>query len=91
MIYVATPDNTPELEVKHEHPHSEVCESFKLALEYGHLIVIEGEIQIQGRLPKGAKTGNIITGEKYDPEQFHFNIAITYCPFCGQPIKKKRR
>jgi len=78
-----------QLKVEHDHPHIDECgvrDSFEMALKSGHLIVIEGELQIQGRLPDGAKVGNVITNEKYDPGQFHFNMIVSYCPFCGKRI-----
>lgn len=77
------------LEIKKTHPHDKECESFNEALKFGHIIIIEDEPQIPGKLPKDAKAGNILTGEVYDPQNFILNMVINFCPFCGKQIFEK--
>ena len=73
-----------QLRVEKKHWHGKECENFEDALKYGHIIVIEGEPQIRGKLPEGAKVGNILTGETHNPKDYSFNMVIEYCPFCGK-------
>lgn len=75
-----------QLKVEKKHPHGEKCEDFRRALDYGLILIIEGEPQIVGKLPKEAKVGNIITGEKYNPNDFTLNLVIGFCPFCGEQL-----
>lgn len=70
--------------------HSKTCENFRDALKFGHIKIIFGEPQIIGRVPKDAILGNIISGEKYDPDKFVFNMVITWCPFCGIYLEKTK-
>jgi len=74
------------LNVSKHHPHTDACQVFSDALKFGHLVVIEGEPQIKGVLPEGAKAGNVLTEEEYDPKGFYFNLVIRYCPFCGEEL-----
>ena len=74
------------LRVENKHWHGEECERFELALRFGHLTVIEGEVQITGKPPKDAEMGNVLTGEKYDPQDFALNMAISFCPFCSKKL-----
>lgn len=78
-----------KLKVEKTHPHGEKCEDFRRALEYNFIAIIENEPQIIGKLPKTAKAGNLLTGEKYDPSTFMFNFIIEFCPFCGERIYEK--
>jgi len=73
------------------HPHVHKCIDFYDALRYGHIVVIEGEPQIKGVLPEGAKAGNVLTGEEYDPKDFVFNLVISHCPFCGQELEAEEQ
>jgi len=79
------------LNVSKYHPHADSCHDFSDALKYGHITVIEGEPQIKGVLPEGAKAGNVITGEEYDPKDFVFNLVISHCPFCGQELEAEEQ
>lgn len=74
------------LKVEKEHWHGEECEYFEKALRFGHITIIEGEPQITGKPAKDAEMGNILTGEKYNPENFALNMVIKFCPFCAKKI-----
>ena len=78
-----------KLKVEKTHPHGEKCEDFQSALNWGFIVVIAGEPQIAGRLPKTAKAVNAETGEKYNPSDFMLNLIIEFCPFCGERIFEK--
>ena len=79
------------LRVESEHWHGEECEYFEMALKLGHLTVIEGEVMITGKPPKDAEIGNVLTGEKYNPQDFVLNMAISFCPFCNKDLRVKAR
>ena len=68
----------------------EKCEDFRRDLDYGLIVVIEDEPQIKGRLPNTAKVGNLLTGEKYNPNDFMLNLIIRFCPFCGERIFEEK-
>ena len=76
-------------EIEKTHPHGVTCEDFRRALDYGLILVIENEPQINGKMPETAKVGNLITGEKYNPSDFMLNLVIYFCPFCGERIFEK--
>lgn len=77
------------LRVENKHWHAEDCEPFEMALKLGHLTIIEGEVQITGKPPKDAEIGNVLTGEKYNPQDFVLNMAISFCPFCSKDLLVK--
>lgn len=64
------------------------CDSMKSGLEWGLLHVVYGEVVLMGSLPKGAKAGNVLTGEAYDPRKFRMGLALTLCPWCGEPLPR---
>ena len=79
-----------QLKVKKTHPHGEKCEDFRRALDYGLIVVIEGEPQIKGKVPETAKVGNLITGEKYDADNFMLTLIIQFCPFCSERVFEEK-
>lgn len=64
------------------------CEAMRFALANGLVHEVHGEIVVLGKLPKGAKAGNVLTGEKYDASTFTMGSALRFCPWCRerQPI-----
>ena len=72
---------------ENKHPHCLVCESFEQSFDFGLIKIIEGEVLIQSRLPKDADIGNIITNEKYNPDEYIMGLAIKYCPFCAENLE----
>lgn len=81
-----TRDIAGGFKVERSHPHSEKCEDFKNALRLRHIGIFDGELQLIGRPPREAGIGNILTGEKYDPEDFFLNMVFNFCPFCGEKL-----
>lgn len=79
-----------KLKIQKTHPHGEKCEDFRRALDYGLIVIIEGEPQIKGKLPETAKAGNLKTGEKYNPDNFMLNLVINFCPFCAERIFEEK-
>lgn len=68
--------------------HSEVCEGFSVYWQYKIAKVFNGEIVIPMNLSrvKGAKAGNIITGEKYETNSFSLAGLVVYCPSCSKQL-----
>jgi hypothetical protein len=62
------------------------CDAMEDALRWGLLKEVHGEIVIVGPLPKGAKAGNVLTGEAYDPRRFRMGMALRHCPWCADPL-----
>jgi hypothetical protein len=86
-------NDSQKVQVDHIHPHAEICDSFQMALRFGHLVIINGELQIPLRADKALNAkemtaGNILTGEHYDLNTLAINLAILYCPFCGVQVGK---
>jgi len=79
-----------ELKVEHEeHPHDKECERFKDALDTGHIVIIDDELQIKGKFPSGGALVNIKNPEiRYDSDAYQYNVLIFYCPFCGKPFRR---
>lgn len=69
-----------------KHVHCLVCESFDESFDMKIIQIKNDEILIQSRLPKEAEIGNIITNEKYNPDEFMRRIEIKYCPFCSEEL-----
>lgn len=69
---------------ENKNPHCLVCESFDESFDLKIIQIINDEILIQSRLPKETEIGNIITNEKYNPDEFMVGIEIKYCPFCSE-------
>ena len=61
------------------------CEEMRMALEWKLLQVVHGEVVVLGKLPKGAKAGNVLTGEPYDPATFTMGQSLRFCPWCREP------
>lgn len=79
-----------KLKIQKIHPHMEKCEGFRRALGYGLIIVIDNEPQIMGKLPETTKVGNLLTGEKYNSDNFMLNLVINFCPFCSERIFEEK-
>ncbi len=62
------------------------CEEMKEALNWNLLKEMNGEIVIVGKLPKGAQTGNVLTGEAYDARSFRVGLSFRSCPWCSSAL-----
>lgn len=62
------------------------CEDLSNALRWGlcELDGVYGEINLgYHQLDQRWQTGNVLTGETYDPKTFSMSMSLSYCPFCG--------
>lgn len=69
-----------------KHPHVLICEQFDESFNSKLFINNNDEVLIQSRLPKDTDIGNIITKEKYNPDDYIMALAIKYCPFCSEDL-----
>ncbi len=70
-----------------------MCEYLENALRDGFLErdpLGSGEIILPRRkltdVAPNAVTGNVLTGETYDPSTFAIALALSFCPFCGEAL-----
>lgn len=73
-------------------PAGQCCDRMKDAIKWKYFEVRNEEVMVLRNLKKhfpDAKTGNVLTGEVYDPGKFEMGLAFDYCPFCGELQKEK--
>jgi len=68
------------------HPHASDCDQFKLALQLGHIVVIDGDAHIPNKLPPGSELIGKNVREILDHENYYLGMVLFVCPWCGATL-----
>jgi len=79
-----------------DHTHKPIALAFRVCCEEVDRALVDGFLELdhvylelifpRQKLRPESRVSNVLTGEKYNQEEFSFSYALEFCPFCGQNV-----